>query len=241
MKHYWELACSKVDGMSLRERAMIFVAAAFVVISLINATLLDPLLAQQKVLSAQVVQQQEKMKALQAQMQNLWQAKSDDEHSPLRTRLVQIKQQLQEQDGYLQSRSDRLVEPDKMASLLEQVLNKNGNLELIALNTLQASMLVEKPQAENERSEVSSLRPNAATAQPVAPGAATGQKQIFKHGVRITVRGGYLDLLRYLAELEKLPAQMFWGEVSLSVGKHPDAVLTLTLYTLSLDKTWLTV
>ena len=230
MKRYWELLRSRVDGMSLRERAMIFVAAAFVVISLINATLLDPLLAKQKALSAQVVQQQEKMKALQAQIQNLLQAKRDDEHSPLRARLAQIKQQLQEQDGYLQSRSDRLVDPDKMAGLLEQVLNKNGKLELIALNTLSASLLMEKSQAEN-----------AAAAQPVASGAAAGQKQIFKHGVKITVRGGYLDLLRYLAELEKLPAQMFWGEVSLSVDKHPDAVLTLTLYTLSMDKTWLTV
>jgi len=230
MRHYWELVRGKIDNMSLRERAMIFLAAAFVVISLINATLLDPLLAKQKVLSAQVVQQQEKMKALQAQMQNLSQAKRDDEHSPLRTRLVQIKQQLQEQDGYLKSRSDRLIEPNKMASLLEQVLNKNGKLELIALNTLPASPLIEKPQAEN-----------AATAQPVAPGAAAGQKQIFKHGVKITVRGGYLDLLRYLAELEKLPAQMFWGEVGLSVDKYPNALLTLTLYTLSLDKTWLTV
>lgn len=230
MKRYWELARGKIDDMSLRERAIIFLTAAFVVVALINATLLDPLLAKQKVLSAQVVQQQEKMKALQAQTQSLLQAKRDDEHSPLRSRLAQIKQQLQEQDGYLQSRSDRLVEPNKMASLLEQVLSKNGKLQLIALNTLPASLLIEKPPAEN-----------AAPAQLVAPGVAAGQKQIFKHGVKITVRGGYLDLLRYLAELEKLPAQMFWGEVSMSVEKHPDAVLTLILYTLSLDKTWLTV
>ena len=227
MKRYWELARSKIDDMSLRERAIIFLAVAFVVVALINAMLLDPLLAKQRVLSAQVVQQQEKMKALQAQMQSLSQARRDDEHSPLRTRLAQIKRQVQEQDDYLQSRSDRLVEPNKMAGLLEQVLTKNGKLQLIALNTLPASLLIEKPPAGN-----------AAQAQPVAP---AGQKQIFKHGVKITVRGGYLDLLRYLAELEKLPAQMFWGEVSLSVEKHPDAMLTLILYTLSLDKTWLTV
>jgi len=48
-------------------------------------------------------------------------------------------------------------------------------------------------------------------------------------------------MLNYLAALEKMPAQMFWGEISFSVDKYPDAVLTLTLYTLSLDKTWLTV
>ena len=230
MRRYWELARTKIDDMSLRERAMIFAAAAFVVISLMNATLLDPLLAKQKTLSAQVVQQQEKMKELQAQMQSLLQAKRDDEHSPLRNRLAQLKQQLQTQDDYLQSRRDRLVEPNKMAGLLEQVLSKNDKLQLVALKTLPVSLLIEKPQAAE------------GAAQPAtAANANSGQKQIFKHGVQITVRGGYLDLLQYLAALEKMPAQMFWGEANLSVEQYPDAVLTLTLYTLSLDTTWLTV
>lgn len=223
MKRYWELARGKIDDMSLRERTLIFAAAAFVVISLINAMLLDPLLAKQKMLSTKVVQQQEKMKELQAQMQTLLQAKRDDEHSPLRIRLAQLRQQLQEQDGYLQSRRDRLIEPDKMAGLLEQVLSKNDQLQLVELKTLPVSLLVETP--------------GAADAEP-QPGL---HKQIFKHGVRITVRGGYLDMLRYLTALEKMPAQMFWGEASLHVDKYPDAVLTLTLYTLSLDKIWLTV
>lgn len=236
MRRYWELARTKIDDMSLRERAIIFVAAAFVVVALINATLLDPLLARQKTLSTQVVQQQEKMKGLQAQMQSLLQAKHDDEHSPLRNRLAQLKQQLQEQDGYLQSRRDRLVEPNKMAGLLEQVLAKDGRLQLIALKTLPVGLLVEKPQAAS-----GTAQPATATTAGSGQKQPDQQKQVFKHGVQITVRGGYLDLLQYLAALEKMPAQMFWGEVNLTVDQYPDAVLTLTLYTLSLDKTWLTV
>ena len=227
MKRYWELVRGKIDGMSLRERAVIFLAAAFVVVASVNAVLLNPLLVKQTALSAQLVQKQEKMKELQAQLQAHSQARRDDQHSPLRTRLAQLKQRLQEQDGYLQSHRDRLVEPDKMAELLEQVLNKNDKLQLVELKTLPASLLVEKPQA-------------AASQSPAADSSA-GQKQVFKHGIQITVRGGYLDMLRYLAALEKMPVQMFWGEVSLSVEKYPDAVLTLTLYTLSLDKIWLTV
>ncbi|MEO8343740.1 MAG: agglutinin biogenesis protein [Gallionella sp.] len=226
MKRYWERVRTAIDDMSLRERAMIFVAAAFVVISLMEVLLLDPLLARQKILSTQVVQQQEKMKELQAQMQNLLQAKRDDEHSPLRDRLAQLKQQLQQQDSYLQSRRDRLIAPDKMADLLRQVLHKNDRLQLVELQTLPVSLLIEKPQT------------GTATEEQKQPGA---QKQIFKHGVRITVRGGYLDLLRYVTALEKMPAQMFWGEASLSVEKYPEAVFTLTVYTLSLDKTWLAV
>lgn len=229
MRRYWGLASGKIDGMSLRERALIFAAAVFVLISAINTMLLDPLLSKQKGWSAQVVQQQEKMKELQAQMQVLSQAKRDDEHSPLRLRLEQLKQQLQEQDGYLQGLQSRLVEPGKMASLLEQVLNKNGKLELVSLKTLPVGLLIEKP------------LPAGAASQPVATEQPGGETQIFKHGVKITVRGSYPDLLQYLSALEKMPVQMLWSEADLSVDQYPAATLTLTLYTLSLDKTWLTV
>jgi len=224
MKQYWDRVSSAIDELSLRERAMIFVAAAFVVISLINVLLIDPLLARQKLLSSQVAQRQEKMKELQAQMQNILQAKRDDEHSPLRQRLAQLKQQLKEQDDYLQSRTDRLVEPDKMADLLKKVLGNNGSLQLVELKTLPVSPLIEPPK----------------DAAPNPPDNQAGtQRQIFKHGVQITVRGSYLDMIRYVTALEKLPEQMFWGEASLSVEKYPDSLFTLTLYTLSLDKTWL--
>jgi len=227
MKHYWEWARGRIDDLALRERVIIFLVMALVAVTLVNTVLLDPLLAKKKALAAQLVQQQEKMKELEAQLQTQLQARLDDENSPLRTRLAQLKRQLQEQDGYLQSRRDRLVEPDKMAGLLEQVLNQNDKLQLVELKTLPASPLVGNPQA--------SAPPSPAADSPA------GQKQIFKHGIQITVRGGYLDMLHYLAALEKMPVQMFWGEISFSVDKYPDAVLTLTLYTLSLDKTWLTV
>ncbi len=236
MKRYWELARTWIDELSLRERAMIFAAAAFVLVALINSMLLDPLLAKQKVLSAQVIQQQEKMRELQAAIQSQLQARNDNESSPLRMRSAQLKQQLQELDSYLQNRRNRLVEPDKMADLLKHVLNKNGGLQLVALKTLPISLLIEKPQAASGADQ------SAVTVHANDGQKQTGsQKQIFKHGVQISVRGGYLDLLRYVSALEKMPAQIFWGEVSLNVEQYPHSVLTLTLYTLSLDKTWLTV
>jgi MSHA biogenesis protein MshJ len=235
VKPYWDRTRAAIDDMSLRERLMVFVAAAFVVITLMNAMLLDPLLAKQKTMSVQLVQQQEKMKELQAQMQSLLQAKRDDQHSPLRERLAQLKQQLQEQGGYLQSRRDRLIDPNKMADLLKMVLGKNGGLQLVELKTLPVSLLIEKPKAADV-----SVQPIAANMAEVNK-QQDQQKQIFKHGVQITVRGGYLDLMRYVAMLEQMPTQMFWGEATLSVEKYPESLFTLTVYTLSLDKTWLAV
>jgi len=216
MKRYWLQAQTRIDAMSVRERVMIFAATVFVLIAVLNAVFLDPLLAKQKLKLAEVVQQQEKLKELQASMQGLMQAKLNDDHSPLRSQIAGVKQQLLEHDRYLQNRKDKLVSPGKMAALLEQVLKNNDKLQLLELKTLPLSLLIE-------------------------PGKTSAAQQIYKHGVQLTVRGGYLDLMRYLSTLEKLPTQMFWGEVTLTVEKYPNAVMILTVYTLSMDKTWLTV
>ena len=229
MMEYWEKFVEKIDGMSLRERVLIFAAVAFVLVAAVQVLFLDPLLAEQKKLSAQVVQYQEKMKDIRAQMEASLQARRDVATSPLRQRLSQVKQQLTDGEAYLQSRRDRLVQPEKMADLLEQVLNKNGQLQLVNLQTLPATPLIEKA----AKPEVTGTTP--------ASTAAELDKQVFKHGVQITVRGGYLDLLQYLTALEQLPTRMFWGMSRMNVVQYPTAELTLTLYTLSLGKTWLQI
>lgn len=222
LRERWEQAVAKVDGMSLRERALIFAAAAFAVISLINTLFLDPLLAEQKRLSSQVVQQQEKMKEIQAQLAALLQAKQGDKDAPQRQRIAQLREQLAQGDAFLKETRDKLVPPEKMAQLLEQVLSKNTRLQLLALDTLPVSLFIE---------------PDADASQK----AVAAEKQIFKHGVQLTVRGSYADLLQYLHALEALPTQMFWGMAKMQVAKYPDAELTLTLYTLSMDKKWLQI
>ncbi|MDO8988721.1 MAG: type II secretion system protein GspM [Sideroxyarcus sp.] len=214
---------AKVDGFSLRERVLVFAAAAFLVVSLINYAFLEPLLVRQKALSAQVVQQQEKMKEVQSQLAALLQAQQADANSPQRDRIRALRQQIAEGDNYLKGRRDKLVPPEKMAQLLEQVLNKNAGLRLVALETLPVSLLIE-PSVDAE------------AVQLTGP-----ESQIYKHGVKITVRGSYAELTQYLAALEKMPTQMFWGVAKMDVVQHPTVELSLTLYTLSLDKTWLQV
>jgi MSHA biogenesis protein MshJ len=234
IQQHWHEARIKVDDMSLRERTMMFVAAAIVLVSLINNLLLEPLLVKQKALAQQVIEQQAKMKTQQAAIQLLLKAKKEDQKSPLRIRTAQLKQQLQTQEEYLKSRSDRLVQPEYIANLLEQVLSKQGKLQLVNLETLPLALLIEKPPEAVVTVNGVAQKPNEKT-------PSNTQKEIFKHGVKITVRGSYLDVLHYLTALEKLPSQMFWGEVELKVDTYPNAVVSLTLFTLSLDKIWLTV
>lgn len=228
MKQQWEKISVKVDAMSMRERVLIFGAGVALLVSLLTTLLLDPLYAKQKVLRNQVSQQQKTMNEVQAMITAVLQENSPSSSSPQRNQLNQFRQELADGDAYLKSSRERLVEPEKMAEHLRQLLNRNNRLQLVVLQTLPVTPLLEQPNAKD-------------TEQSRFKQASPLDKQVFKHGVQLTLRGNYLDLLQYLSALEKLPQQMFWASAKMSVVQYPTAELTLILYTLSLDKTWLQI
>lgn len=224
IKQQWEKVGTKIDGMSKRERVLIFVTVIGLAISLINLLLLEPLLVRQKALRGQISQQQQQMSALQTQIAAVLQENSPNSNAPQRNQIKKIQLEIDEGKVYLNSNREKLVQPGKMADHLRQLLSKNNRLQLVALQTLPVTQLIEQPK-------------DAQT----AVAASEIDKQVFKHGVQLTLRGNYMDLLQYLSALENLPQQMFWAKAQMTVGKYPLSELTLILYTLSLDKTWLQI
>jgi MSHA biogenesis protein MshJ len=77
--------------------------------------------------------------------------------------------------------------------------------------------------------------------QPGQPAAVVHKPRelLYRHGVEIVLQGSYLDMISYMAALEALPVQLFWGKASLDAQQYPNSRLTLTLYTLSLDQKWM--
>jgi MSHA biogenesis protein MshJ len=228
MKQQWDKISAKMEAMSARERVLVFAAIAVLLLTLVNMLLLEPLAIRQKMLQGQVSQQQQLMSAVQSQIVALQQENSPNSNSPQRLQISQFRQEIAEGDAFLKNSRERLVQPEKMGEHLRQLLSRNNRLQLVALQTLPVTPLIDVPDAKNS---------NASTAAP----AGAQEKQVFKHGVKLTLRGNYLDLLQYLSALEKLPQQMFWAKAQMSVVQYPNNELTLILYTLSLDKTWLQI
>jgi MSHA biogenesis protein MshJ len=42
----------------------------------------------------------------------------------------------------------------------------------------------------------------------------------------------------YLAALENLPRRVYWGELKIDARQWPANVMMVTVYTISLEKTW---
>jgi len=238
MKQYWQRLALKVDALSLRERAIVFAMVALILIVLINTALLDPQFSRQTQLSQRMKQDQAQIAAIQAEVQMKVKQQEIDPDAANRARLQGLRQQAAQMQSAMRDMQKGLVPSDKMASLVGDIVKQNGKLRLISLKTLPVAGL----------SESSAGEPNPVTEKiAVAPAAGSAardgrpEESIYKHGVEITMQGGYLDMMAYMAKLESMPWQLFWGKAKLIVDEYPKATLTLTLYTLSLDKKWLNI
>lgn len=236
MKQYWQRLVLKIDALSLRERAMIFVITTLLLITLVNMFLLDPQFVRQKQLSQQMQQDQAQIAQIQAEIQQRIKSGSVDPDADNKRRLQQIRSQIATQRGVLRDMQKTLVSPDRMPALLEDILKRNGKLRLVALRTLPVSS-VNDVVAEADKAAIDQVAA-AATAAGKESGPS-GTAGLYKHAVEIVVQGSYLEMVRYMVELEAMPWQLFWGKAKLQVDEYPSATLTLTLFTLSLDKKWL--
>ncbi len=231
MKQQWQKLTTKIDGLSLRERVIIFVMLAVVAIVIFNALLLDPLFAKQTRLSQQINADRGAIEQMQAQMRQTINSQQDPDAAN-RARFKELQQQLERMQAQLVDMEKGLVPPEKMPALLGDILKRDSRLKLMSLKTLPVAPLSEGAAPSDETiaasANVRKPGPNVSDAEPV-----------FRHGVEIVVQGSYLDMVQYMNALESMPWQLFWSKAKLQVEEYPTSTLTLTLYTLSLDKKWL--
>ena len=226
MNETWRKMVARFDALKPRERAMIFAAGAVVIGWLVFMMAIDNELVRYKRLDADLSRQQTTLAQLQTQIAELMRAAAQDPDAAGRARIAALKRQLAQFDTDLRDMQRGLVPPTRMARVLEDVLTRNSQVHLVKLRTLPVTALVDRE----------------AKGEPVRAETQGGaDRLVYKHGIELTLEGGYLDLLDYLTRLEKLPWQMFWARTRIDASRYPRVQLTVTLYTLSLDEAWLVV
>ncbi len=209
----------RIDAMSLRERALIFVTVLVAVYFIAVNLLFVPVNAEKDRLQKQVDQMRAENGLMDAQIQSLLAGGAHDADAGKRARIAALQQNLRQMDTTLAKTTSGLVPPKEMIRLVEQMLLKNRGLQVLRVESLPAAPLLDGGAGTN--------------------GNPAGEAMVYKHGMRVELKGSYLDILRYLKSLEALPWRVFWGEVSLKTEKYPDAHLSLLIYTLSTHEGWI--
>ena len=133
-----------------------------------------------------------------------------------------------------------------MGHLLDSLLQSHRGLQLVSLRSVPvmsvAELIAGSGKAAIATTAATPTTPTAAAA-PASSASAPAAKDsrdawLYRHGVEITVQGSYADMQAYLAALEHLPRRVYWGELKIDAQHWPANTMTVTVYTISLEKTW---
>ncbi len=215
MRNLLKQYAERVDHASLRERVLVFLATALILVYVLNAVLITPVRDEQRRLTVSIAQNERELRTIQGEVQRLVRARASDPDVRNRERAAVLRAEIADLDGRIAEEQRRFTTPQRMRDVLEEMLQREKRLRLIDLKTL--------PVADMSASQ------------------AQGERRVFRHGVELTLAGSYLDLHAYLAALEGLSTQLYWGRAEMSVAQYPVATLKLTVYTLSFDQAWLVV
>ena len=214
---------ARIDAMSLRERTILFVSLLVVLFLLADQMLFPGLRHQQKQLEKQISSQLVQLNTINTQIARIVRENTEDPDVLLRERLADLNKRYAELEVSSADITRGLVSPREMTRMVHTLLRENGALQLVKAENLMAETI-----------------PLAGSDKPAAAGAAVGPA-VYRHGLRLQVKGRYADIARYLHTLERLNWRVMWGEVKVETGQYPATTATLALYTLSLDKAWIGV
>lgn len=213
---------AKGNALSGRERTILFILLIAGVWAVLDVFLMSPLERARLAEAARMQAARERL--LQAQERL---AQRESQPSPD----VAAAQRLEAARAALNVRMQaanqllaRMVAPKDMARVLRDLTRQQPGLRLMNLHTLPPEP-VGNAGSPNELSARHDTPPKDAA--------------LYRHGVTLKLAGGYEALVRYMANLEKLPVGFYWARAELDAMRHPDLELTLTLHTLSLERQWL--
>lgn len=221
MKGSWAAMERWLDDRTRRERAVLVAAFAFAVIAIGYLGWIEPALARRASALMQLAGQQPLLAAAQVRQAEALHALSTDADVAARVRVDDLRRELQGMDSKPGQLESTLLAPEDMVALLQQLLGSASRVRLVSLRNL-------PPVPVGQNLGVAS--------------SATGEAEtsMFRHGVEVVVEGSYPDLIDYVDQLERQPWRLSWDKVVLQAD-HPKVILTLTLYTLSLDQVWLAI
>lgn len=234
MKAYWKKFASRIDERATRERVLILLIACAVVATLAQSLLLDPVLAERKRLALETQNDQAEIGRMTTQVQSLARNMAVDPDVLLKARLSELEARQAQLQRQIDAQSADLVPPEKISAVLEKLLANSPRLQLVEIKTLpRSSINIDQGPAKQEASKAGDTKRESADEKKTAV--------IYRYGMEVIMRGSYLDFLAYLKEIESLPVRMFWDKLNLSAKDYPNVTMRFTVYTISLEKVWLTV
>ncbi|MDH0450237.1 MSHA biogenesis protein MshJ [Shewanella sp. GD04112] len=214
MKARFEQLAQKFDVLSQRERGLI--ALAVLVLVAMSAYMPIESLWKQQHSTAQQVKALEQENKISTQQIDLYQQRlAMDPNQDYRQRLNLLQQQNQEIDAQLNEQMVDMVPADYMPELLGNLLGQVQGIKLLKFTSV--------------------------TPVPLLAVGEEKKLNLYSHGIRMSLEGDYFSVLRFVEAVEAMPDKLYWKRLDYKVADYPKGKIDIELYTLSINKDFISV
>lgn len=218
MKRIFDEYSTKFHSITIREQYLILLTGLIGIVFILFTLLVDGKLIQTERLEKQVRQLQSNQKSAQTTIQILEQSLAQDPNDAINKQISQYEQRLTAVDNELLLLTSDLINPIQMRYALIELLQTQKAVSLLSFEVLPAQSMNLASQNANDSEG------NEASEQPLT---------LYKHGIKLTLKGGYFALRDYLTQLEQLEWRFFWQEFDYQLTQYPKSELTIEMYSLS--------
>lgn len=221
------LLAERIDERNRRERLLLALTLAVVVLVAWNALVRTPLAERRAVAVDAVAQLERDIASLEDSRASIEERIATLEAESGTPAVERVRQRLDALDRELSERTARLIAPDQMVRALRDVVNADADVTLVSLRNAGATPVI------SER--------DGAPASGESGSADDGVPRVYRHDVELVVEGRYLALLDYFERLEGLEWRLQWESITIETRDYPITRATVSLSTLSLAEDWIGV
>ncbi len=214
---------NRLEALSLRERAMVVLGAPLVLVVAGELLVFGPAGKQAAEAQKQAELQQGELKALSAVLA----ARPAVAPLPGADQLLSQRNALQGQidaAGAIMAGVNQSVD---WGTVVRATAAGTPGLTLTQLKTMPAELVFAPSMVKPAAAQAAAPKP--ASLRP----AAAGEAMIYRHRAELTVKGDFSALLGYVQTLQRVPGDLRWDRLQLSVAAYPQASVQLSLHTLS--------
>jgi len=224
---------NRLEALSLRERAMVVLGAPLVLVVVGELLVFGPAGKQVAEAQKQAELQQGELKALSAVLA----AQPAVAPLPGADQLLSQRNELQGQIDAARAITASVNQSVDWGTVVRATVSGTPGLTLTQLKTMPAELvfapsMVKPATAPAARPAAAAAGAEASTSAPARP-AAAGETMIYRHRAELTVKGNFGTLVGYLQTLQRVPGDLRWDRLQLSVAAYPQGSVQLSLHTLS--------
>lgn len=236
MKEQWLQLSEKFSLLIPREMLLIFICGLVLFFMVPFSLVIENNLATINKNNSQINTVKNSNKDLDNNINELSSALKQDPNSALKEQIELFESRLINIDEQLLTLTNELIDPIEMRLALMQLLKLQKGVSLVAFEVLPVEPLMFTSSELDESAE-----PDAEIDSDTVKNADEAKDNnvslgLYRHGIKITLKGKYFELRNYLQHLEELPWKFFWHNFHYKLSEYPISELKIEIYSLSTNQ-----